>query len=159
MHMQWVVLTHAYDIGTRSHLDLHITNLLWGNPPVMRLFETNIIEFRRCGTPVKSLQYHKSDIEQLTLCSKIRNKRRLKYRQFHAPSDEFGPAAPTPDYAHTQVWKTPPFLGFWMKKTPFFSLFAKVRITVSNSKQFFYVRRVSYFITSNVWLKLQYMYA
>ena len=36
--------THAYDIGTRSTLELHITGPLWGNPPVMRLSETRTTE-------------------------------------------------------------------------------------------------------------------
>ena len=58
-------------LGLALALDLHITGPLWGNPPVMRLFDTDtalsldwiscwsinqgIGEFRRNGTPVTSL--------------------------------------------------------------------------------------------------------
>ena len=83
-------------LGLARTLDLHITIPLWGNPPVMRLFETDTAlseDWTSCWSIksnrrwVQKLQHSydvtvmsERDIEQLTLCSKIRNKRRGKYR-------------------------------------------------------------------------------
>ena len=79
-------------LGLARTLDLHITIPLWGNPPVMRLFETDTAlseDWTSCWSIksnrwwVQKLQHSydvtvmsERDIEQLTLCSKIRNKRR-----------------------------------------------------------------------------------
>ena len=71
LQRQWVYWLMYMILGLAGTLDRHITGPLWGNPPAMRLFETDIAlsidwkrcwsisqgagEFRRCGTPVTSL--------------------------------------------------------------------------------------------------------
>ena len=65
-------------LGLARSLDLHITVPLWGNPTLMRLFETDTAlswdwticwsinqitsEFRSCGTPVTSLECHRETL-------------------------------------------------------------------------------------------------
>ena len=71
LHWQWVYWLMHMILGLARTLDLHITGPLWGNPPIMRLFDTDAglsldwtscwsinqgaVEFRCCGAPVMSL--------------------------------------------------------------------------------------------------------
>ena len=71
LHRQWVYWLMHMILALAHTLDLHITGLLWGNPLVIRLFQTDTAlsldwttcwsinqiagEFRSCDTPVTSL--------------------------------------------------------------------------------------------------------
>ena len=107
LHRQWVYWLMHMILGLARTLDLHITGPLWGNQPVMRLFEADTAlswdwtscwsinqgagEFRSCGTPVTSMLYHietsnnQRYVRRLEICGDGNAVNFMKCSSFSAP--------------------------------------------------------------------------